>query len=69
MTRSQRLAVMAASALGFVVFIALTIYYATAATGHPRVKHMILFIVLAALSAIVAWFALPEGVMQGGRRA
>jgi hypothetical protein len=49
----------AAGALALVVFLALTVYYGVAATGHPRVKHMVLFIVLAALSAIVAWFAWP----------
>jgi len=68
MTRSQRLGIVAASAVAFVVFIILTVYYAATASGHPRVKHMVLFIILAALSAIVAWFSLPEGVMQGDRQ-
>jgi hypothetical protein len=69
MTRTQRLWLVAASVLGFIVFIALTIYYAAAASGHPRVKHMVLFIALAVLSLIVAWFSMPGDTMQSGGRA
>ena len=58
------MALLGASVAAFVVFIALTLYYTVAATGHPRYKHMLLFVVLAVLSLIVGWFSLPEGTMQ-----
>ena len=46
--------------VGVGVFLALTIYYATAADGHPRVKHILLFIGLAAVSGLVSWFSFPK---------
>lgn len=67
LTRQQRLMAVAAGVVGIILFAALTVYYAAAATGHPRVKHMILFIVLAVLSAIVAWFAWPSDSAARGR--
>ena len=45
--------------LGVAVFSLVAIYYATAADGHPRVKHTLLFAGLALLSALFAWFSLP----------
>ncbi len=58
-TRTRRLLQMAAGIGGTVLFAALAVYYATAANGHPRVKHIILFVALAAISALIAWFSLP----------
>ncbi len=46
--------------LGAGVFFAIALYYATAADGHPRFKHMLLFIGLAAVSALVSWFSFPK---------
>jgi hypothetical protein len=37
----------------------IALYFVTAADGHPRAKHALLFIGLAAISALVAWFTLP----------
>lgn len=68
MTRSQRWLLVAAGIAGVVLFAALAVYYAAAADGHPRVKHMILFLGLTVISALVAWFALPEGMLQGSSR-
>lgn len=68
LTRQQRLLLVVAGVLACIVFVVLTIYYGTAATGHPRVKHMILFIVLAVLSLLVSWFAWPAQGTQGERR-
>ncbi len=55
---SDRLKTAGAVALSF-LFILAAVYYATAANGHPRVKHVLLFIGLAGLSALAAWFTLP----------
>ena len=41
------------------LFILAAVYYAAAADGHPRVKHVILFIGLAVVSGLAAWFTLP----------
>ncbi len=68
LTRQQRLLLVTAGVLACIVFAVLTIYFGTAATGHPRVKHMILFIVLAVLSLLVAWFAWPAQDARNGRR-
>lgn len=49
--------------LGLVVtFVGLAgmAYYLFAATGHPRLKHTILFLVLAAAGAALASFARPR---------
>ena len=40
-------------------FAAVAAYFAVAADGHPRVKHVLLFAGLAVVSALVAWFTLP----------
>ena len=45
--------------LGVILCLLITAYYATAAHGHPRVKHMLLFLALAGASALYAWFSLP----------
>jgi hypothetical protein len=50
---------MIAGIVAMLVFAALAIYYLTAATGHPRWKHTLLFTGLAVLSLIVSWFMLP----------
>ena len=55
--------------LTIVVFAVLTVYYGVAASGHPRAKHMVLFIALAVLSALVAWFAWPADAAESRRRA
>jgi hypothetical protein len=68
LTRQQRLLLVAAGVIACIIFVVLTIYYGTAATGHPRVKHMILFGVLAVLSLLVAWFAWPAQDAPGQRR-
>ncbi|MGI8550670.1 MAG: hypothetical protein ACR2PL_07765 [Dehalococcoidia bacterium] len=68
LSRSQRQLLVLAGIVAAVLFLALTVYYGVAATGHPRAKHMVLFIVLAACSALVAWFAAPGGMAQGQRR-
>jgi hypothetical protein len=44
---------------GIVICLVIAAYYATAASGHPRIKHMLLFIGLAGASALYAWFTLP----------
>lgn len=64
MTRSQRWLLVVAGVVAAIIFLALTVYFGVAAAGYPRFKHMLLFIVLAAASALVAWFSLPEGMMQ-----
>ena len=66
-THAQRWLAVAGGIIATILFLGLTVYYATAASGHPRLKHIILFIFLAAASALLAWFSLPEGVAQGGR--
>jgi hypothetical protein len=40
-------------------FVLVALYFATAADGHPRVKHVLLFLGLAVVSALAAWFTLP----------
>ena len=67
MTRSQRWLLFAAGIAGVILFAAGALYWATAATGHPRVKHTLLFVGLAGGSALVAWFALPAGIAQATR--
>jgi hypothetical protein len=66
-THAQRWLAVAGGIVAAILFIGLTIYYGTAAPGHPHVKHMILFIVLAVASALLAWFSFPEGSSQGNR--
>ena len=41
------------------LFILAAVYFAAAADGHPRVKHVLLFIGLAVVSGLAAWFTLP----------
>ena len=67
LSRTQRWLLVAAGAVAALIFLALLVYFAAAAPGHPRIKHMLLFIVLAAASALVAWFSLPEGIAQSSR--
>jgi len=67
MTRAQRWLVVVAAVAGCLVFLAASAYWAFAADGHPRVKHTLLFLGLAGVSALIAWFGLPEGVLQRQR--
>jgi hypothetical protein len=60
-SRSQRLALVAAGIVVAIICLALTVYFGVAAAGHPRAKHMLLFIVLAIVGALIAWFAYPAG--------
>ena len=41
------------------LFVLVALYFATAADGHPRVKHVLLFLGLAVVSALAGWFTLP----------
>ena len=43
-----------------VVFVILIVYFTAFASHHPRVKHDVLFIVLALGSLLLAWFAWPS---------
>jgi hypothetical protein len=52
--------VVIAAIIAAVIFLLLTIYFGAVAGGHPRVKHMILFIALAVISLLVAWFTYPK---------
>ena len=47
MARAQPYLTVAGGVGVAIVFVALAIYYATAAAGAPHLKHMILFVVLA----------------------
>jgi|HubBroStandDraft_4_1064222.scaffolds.fasta_scaffold719948_2 hypothetical protein len=60
MTRTQSWLVVAGALLADVVLVCLIYYYAAAAPGHPHAKHMIGLFVLALLSLLVAWYALPR---------
>ena len=60
MTRTQSLALVAGAIIAAIVFLVLTYYFGAAAAGHPRFKHMALFVVLALLSLLVSWYAYPE---------
>ncbi len=60
MARAQPYLTVAGGVGVAIVFVALAIYYATAAAGAPHLKHMILFVVLAVLSLIVSWFSYPK---------
>ncbi|HEY7270131.1 MAG TPA: hypothetical protein VH951_09915 [Dehalococcoidia bacterium] len=51
--------------LALVVCLALAAYYATAAHGHPRVKHILLFVGLAVISALFIWFTAPSNDSGG----
>ncbi len=60
MSRSQSLLLVAAGIIAAILFLLLTVYFGAFAAGHPRAKHMLLFIVLAVVSLLVAWFAYPK---------
>lgn len=45
--------------VGVLLFAALAAYYLFAASGHPHVKHTLLFLGLTALSGLFAWFSMP----------
>lgn len=52
LSRSQRWLLAAAGIVAALIFLALTFYFGAAALGHPRFKHMLLFIVLAVASVL-----------------
>lgn len=57
--------------LGLVVtFIGLVgmIYYVFLASGHPRLKHTILFLAIAGAGAVLASFARPESSISDRTR-
>lgn len=60
MQRNQSWLLVVAGIVAAIIFVALTVYFGAAATDHPRVKHMILFIVLAIVSLLVVWFSYPK---------
>ena len=60
MKRDQSWLWVAAGIIAAIVFLALTAYFGLAASEHPRIKHMVLFVILAGLSLLVAWFSYPK---------
>jgi hypothetical protein len=60
MTRNQGLFVVVGGIVAAIIFLLLTVYFGVAAAGHPHVKHMILFVLLAAVSLLVSWYAYPK---------
>jgi hypothetical protein len=60
MTRTQSWLLVAAGIAAAILFLALTYYFGAAAMGHPRIKHMILFLALGGLSLLVSWYAYPK---------
>lgn len=52
-----------------VTFIGLVgmIYYLFVASGHPHLKHTILFLVIAAAGAVLASFARPRSISETTR--
>ena len=60
LSRSQRMGIVILGIVLAVVFAILIVYFSAFATAHPRVKHDVLFIVLALGSLLVAWFAWPS---------
>jgi hypothetical protein len=60
MSRAQPYLMVAGGVGVAIVFVALAIYYGTAAAGAPHLKHVALFVVLAVLSVIVSWFSYPK---------
>jgi uncharacterized membrane protein len=64
MPRSQSLILVAAGIIAAIIFVLLTVYFGAFAAGHPRAKHMLLFIVLAVVSLLVAWFAYPKRAVR-----
>jgi uncharacterized membrane protein YccC len=60
LSRSQRMGIAGLGIVLAVVFVILIVYFTAFASHHPRVKHDILFIVLALGSLLVAWFAWPS---------
>jgi membrane-associated HD superfamily phosphohydrolase len=60
MTRTQSWLLVGAGVIAAVIFLVLTVYYGAEAAGHPHVKHMILFILLAIVGLLVAWFSYPK---------
>ncbi|MGI8857214.1 MAG: hypothetical protein ACR2JW_15830 [Thermomicrobiales bacterium] len=60
LSRSQRMGIATIGIVLAVVFVILIVYFTAFAAHHPRVKHDVLFIVLALGSLLVTWFAWPS---------
>ena len=60
LSRSQRTGIAVVGIVLAIVFAILIVYYSGFAPAHPRVKHDILFIVLALASLLLAWFSWPS---------
>ena len=60
LSRSQRMGIATVGIVLAVVFAILIVYFSAFASHHPRVKHDVLFIVLALGSLLLTWFAWPS---------
>jgi hypothetical protein len=60
LSRSQRMTIAGLGIVLAVVFAVLIVYFTAFAAHHPRVKHDVLFVVLALGSLLIAWFAWPS---------
>jgi membrane protease YdiL (CAAX protease family) len=60
MERNQSWLPVIAGVVAAIVFALLMIYFGAAAAGHPRVKHVLLFLILAVASLLVVWFTFPK---------
>jgi hypothetical protein len=58
--RTQTWLPVIAGIVAAVIFLCLTVYFGAAAAGHPRFKHMLLFVILAVLSLLLVWFSYPK---------
>jgi hypothetical protein len=63
LSRGQRMGI---ATVG-IVFAILIAYFSAFAAHYPRVKHDVLFIVLALGSLLLAWFAWPDSASATGR--
>jgi hypothetical protein len=66
LSRSQRMGIATLGIVLAVIFAILVVYFTAFAAHHPRVKHDVLFIVLALGSLLIAWFAWPSASAREG---
>ena len=59
-SRSQRMVIAIGAIVLAVIFASSMIYWTGFAPEHPRIKHDVLFFVLALGSLVIAWFAWPS---------
>ena len=59
LSRGTRMGIATIGIILAIIFVALIVYYSGFAPAHPRVKHDILFIVLAIASLLLTWFSWP----------